>query len=172
MKANGFPYSFFLSVIIVFTLSLASSKCLAEDKVCFHCGMLKSEHAHSWVIIEDENDRRTEVCSIHCAAIDLVINKDTLIKKITVADYNTKKQIDAYKAYWVIGGDLPGVMTTNAKWAFAKHDDAVAFVKEHGGRLAVFEEVIRTAFVDLYEDTMAVKRKKMMQKKEHAGDQD
>lgn len=170
MKSTGCLHFFFLSVFILFTICSTHGNCLAEDEVCSHCGMLKSECGHSWVIIEDEDDRRTGVCSIHCAAIDMVVNKNRLIKTISVADYNTKKQIDAYNAYWVIGGDIQGIMTTNAKWAFAKQDDAVAFIKAHGGRLAVFEEVIRTAFIDLYEDTIAVKRKKMMQKTESAGD--
>ncbi len=35
-----------------------------------------------------------------------------------VADYGTKKLIDAEKAIWVVGGSVQGVMTRNAKWAF------------------------------------------------------
>lgn len=122
--------------------------------------MLKSQCGHSWVVIEDENATLRGVCSVHCAAIDMIVDLDTLINTITVADMHTKKQIDAYRAYWVIGGDLPGVMTSRAKWAFEKKDDADAFINEHGGKTAVFEEVIRAAFVDLYEDTIAIKRKR------------
>ena len=139
------------------------------ETVCFHCGMEKAKFGRSWVVIEDDSGRRTGVCSVHCAAIDLVVNKDALIKTITVGDYLTHKQIDAYKAYWVIGGDLPGVMTANAKWAFQKEADAKAFIRQHGGREAVFEEVIRAAFSDLYEDTIAIKRRKIMKKLENNG---
>ena len=143
----------------------------ADEETCFHCGMLKSQFGHSWVVIEDDNGKRTGVCSVHCAAIDMVVNMDNLIKTITVADYHTKKQIDAYLAYWVIGGDLPGVMTSRAKWAFEKKDDADAFINDHGGQTAVLEEVIRAAFVDLYEDTIVAKRKRRiikMEKNKHS----
>ena len=138
----------------------------ADEETCFHCGMLRSQYGHSWVVIEDDHGKRTGVCSVHCAAIDMVVNMDNLIKTITVADYRTKKQIDAYLAYWVIGGDLPGVMTSRAKWAFENKDAADGFMRDHGGRTAVFEEAIRAAFEDLYEDTIAIKRKRIMEKQE------
>lgn len=133
---------------------------LAEDAVCFHCGMKRADYGHSWMVIEFENGRSVDVCSIHCAAIEIVLNKDELIDRIEVGDYNTHRLIDAYRAHWVIGGDRPGVMSTRAKWAFADEADAKMFIKQHGGKRAVFEEVIRAAFADLYEDTIAIKRKK------------
>ena len=147
-------------------LLFVAAPCFADEETCFYCGMLKSQCGHSWVVLEDENAKHTGVCSIHCAAIDMIVDLDTLINTITVADYHTKKQIDAYRAYWVIGGDLPGVMTSRAKWAFEKKDDANAFINDHGGQAAVFEEVIRAAFVDLYEDTIAIKRKRRTVKME------
>jgi copper chaperone NosL len=157
---------FFLFVIFLFA---TLGQCLAEDVSCPHCGMFQTEATHSWVIIEYDDGSRSEVCSIYCAAIDLVINRDRLVTTISVADYHTGKQINAYKAYWVIGGDIPGVMTTNAKWAFAKEEDALEFIKGHGGRSAVFEEAIRAEFSDLYEDLTARKRKTMMQDLEKTG---
>ncbi|HSO18165.1 MAG TPA: nitrous oxide reductase accessory protein NosL [Desulfosarcina sp.] len=152
-------------IVLLLAGCLAADTCIAEE-VCFHCGMTRAQYGRSWVIIEEDDGRRTGVCSVHCAAIDLVLNKDTLVNKITVGDYLTEEQIDAYKAYWVIGGDLPGVMTANAKWAFREEADAKTFIRKHGGRQAVFEEVIRTAFEDLYEDTMAIKRRKIMKEME------
>ncbi len=152
--------------VVLIALLLVSSTGFTDNENCFHCGMFKSEFGHSWMIIENENDQQVGVCSIHCAAIDMVLNKDTLVKRITVGDFHTKKQIDAYRAYWVLGGDLPGVMTSRAKWAFEKKESADGFIKKHGGRSAVFEEVIRAAFEDLYEDTMAIKRKRKMIKME------
>lgn len=159
------------SVVLFLACLLTAGLCFA-DAVCFHCGMQKAKFGHSWMVIEDESGRRTGVCSIHCAAVELVVNKDALIKMITVGDFYTHEQTDAYKAYWVIGGDLPGVMTHNAKWAFQKEADAKTFIQQHGGQQAVFEEVIRTAFSDLYEDTMAIKRKKMIHKMETNGHSD
>ena len=158
-----------IASVIFFLLCMLMPGPGSAEEVCFHCGMAKARYGHSWVIIQYEDGRRTGVCSIHCAAIDMVVNYDTLVQAITVGDYHTQKQIDAYKAYWVIGGDLPGVMTSNAKWAFHKEEDAKAFIRQHGGHPAVFEEVIRTAFGDLYEDTLAIKRKKMLEKIEKNG---
>ena len=162
-------YLIIACLILSAVLSVPPTHGHAEDALCFHCGMARSKFGHSWVVIDTDDGRRTGVCSLHCLAIELVMNKDNLIKTITVGDFNTNKQIDAYKAYWVIGGDIKGVMTENAKWAFEKKADAQAFVKGHGGRLAVFEEVIRTAFGDLYEDTVAMKRKKLMYEMQQAG---
>ena len=72
------------------------------------------------------------VCSLHCAAIDLAINIDKTPKTIYVGDFNTKKLIDAEQAFWVIGGNKPGVMTKRAKWAFEKKADAEAFIRRKG----------------------------------------
>ena len=58
-----------------------------------------------------------------------------------IADFGTKKLVNTTTAFWVIGGDVDGVMTPGAKWAFARQLDARIFVKEHGGWLAPYEEV-------------------------------
>lgn len=41
--------------------------------------------------------------------------------------------IDAEKAFWVIGGSKPGVMTKRAKWAFEKKEAADKFMLDNGG---------------------------------------
>ena len=128
----------------------------AEDQSCFYCGMYQSKFEHSWVIITHEDGSRDSVCSIHCAAIDMALHTDRPIRKITVGDFNTKKQIDANDAYWVIGGDIMGVMTVQAKWAFETKDRADDFMKFHGGRSANLREVIKLAFEDMYQDTLMI----------------
>ena len=150
-------------------LLLAAIDGFADDDICFHCGMKKSQYGHSWVVIEYEGGRKAQTCSIHCAAIEMVLSQDDLIESITVGDYDTHRPIDAYRAFWVIGGDLPGVMTLRAKWAFGSKAAAGAFIDAHGGRFAVFEEVIRAAFADLYEDTIALKRKRKIRELEKSG---
>lgn len=81
-----------------------------------------------------------------------------------MGDYNTKKQIDADKAFWAIGGDMVGVMTARAKWAFETKEAADNFIKEHGGRPAIFEDVMKTAFEDMHEDTLMIQKKRQMMK--------
>ena len=53
--------------------------------------------------------------------------------------------IDAETAVWVIGGEKSGVMTELPKWAFAKKDDADAFIKVNGGKIAGFDEAMSLA---------------------------
>ena len=130
----------------------------AEEQSCAYCGMYRSKFGHSWVIITHEDGSSESVCSIHCAAIDLALHPDKTIGKITVGDYDTEKQIDADTAHWVIGGDILGVMTARAKWAFETKDGADNFMKKHGGRPANFREVIKAAFEDMYQDTLMIRK--------------
>ena len=130
----------------------------AEEQSCFYCGMHRSKFEHSWVIITHEDGSKESVCSIHCAAIDIALHTDKPIRQITVGDFDTKKQIDAYEAYWVIGGDIMGVMTVRAKWAFETKDRADNFMKNHGGRPANLREVIKEAFEDMYLDTLMIRK--------------
>lgn len=137
---------------------------LADDKECVYCGMSRAKYGHSWVIIRHEDGSEAGVCSVHCAAIDMALHSEMPVSKITVGDYDTKQQIDADKAYWVIGGERMGVMTARAKWAFASKKAADNFMRAHGGRPATFEEVMRAAFEDMYEDTLILQKKRKLMK--------
>ena len=130
----------------------------AEAQSCLYCGMYRSKFEHSWVIITHEDGSREGLCSIHCAAVDMALHADKSIRNITVGDFDTKKQIDANEAYWVIGGDIMGVMTVRAKWAFETKDRADDFMKNHGGRPANLREVIKVAFEDMYLDTLMIRK--------------
>jgi copper chaperone NosL len=124
--------------------ALALEKVEAPDS-CSHCGMDRTRFSYSRMIVEYDNGTITGVCSLNCAAIDMNANKDLKIRSILVADYNSKKLINAEKAFWVIGGGKKGVMTMTAKWAFAKKEDAEQFIEQNGGRLDTFEEALKLA---------------------------
>jgi len=158
---------FFLMASTILCLLLCGNV-FAADERCIYCNMVRSEYGHSWVIIEHEDGTICGLCSVHCAAIDMALHTDKPVKKITVGDYNTKKQIDAEKAYWVIGGDLPGVMTAKAKWAFESKEAADSFMSKHGGESASFDAVMKASFDDMYNDTLMIQKKKqgMKMKKE------
>jgi len=141
--------------------------CFADShggKACPFCGMEKEKFGHTWMVVEYDGGKKAGFCSIHCAAIDLATNMDKTPVKIEVGDYMTKKLIDAEKAYWVIGGNKPGVMTKRAKWAFGKKEDADAFIKENGGKPAAFDEVMKAAYEDMYADTNMIREKRKMMK--------
>ena len=149
-----------LALVILFLPTLI----LADEGDCIYCGMSQANYGHSWVIIKHDDGSESGVCSIHCAAIDMALHSALPVFKITVGDYDTKRQIDADKAYWVIGGEKLGVMTARAKWAFRTKKAADNFMKKHGGRPATFEEVLRAAFEDMYEDTLILQKKRRLMK--------
>jgi hypothetical protein len=128
--------------------------------------MDREKFSHSRMHIDYEDGTTVGTCSLHCAAVDLALTIDKTPKVILVGDYSSKKLIDAEKAVWVIGGDKPGVMTKQAKWAFESKADAEAFVKEHGGAIVSFDEAIKTAYEDMYQDTKMIREKRKMKKKE------
>lgn len=126
--------------------------------------MMKAKFGHSWMVIDYDDGSKTEACSVHCAAMDLALNIDKTPKAIMVGDYNSKKLIDAEKAHWVIGGDKMGVMTMRAKWAFETKDGADKFISEHGGKPATFDDAVKAAFEDMYDDTKMIRKKRKMMK--------
>jgi len=167
-------------ISIIFGLIFASAVlALAEaDKdiqahpSCKYCGMNRQMFAHSRMLIEYDDGTTLGACSLHCAAMDLALNLDKSPVSIKVGDYVSKELIDAESAAWVIGGDKPGVMTKRAKWAFASKGDAEKFIKESGGKLATFDEVMKAAYEDMYDDTRMIREKrkgKGMHKHDHKG---
>jgi copper chaperone NosL len=134
---------------------------------CKYCGMNRETFAHSRMLIEYDDGTTVGTCSLHCSILDLALNLDKNPKSIKVGDFGTKELIDAEKAFWIIGGDKPGVMTRKAKWAFADKAAAEKYRQEHGGVLANFDESLEAAYQSLNEDTKMIreKRKMMRQKK-------
>jgi nitrous oxide reductase accessory protein NosL len=117
---------------------------------CKYCGMIREKYAHSRALIEYEEGTAVGTCSVHCLAIDLALNTDKTPKAVMVGDYSSKKLIDAEKAFWVLGGNKTGVMSIRGKWAFEEKGECNKFIKENGGRLANFDEVMKASFQDMY----------------------
>jgi hypothetical protein len=110
--------------------------------------MDREKFSYSRLLITYTDGTSAGVCSIHCTATELKASKSKTATSVEVADLNSRKLIDAEKAAWVIGGSRKGVMTKTAKWAFAKKDDADAFVKKHGGKSATYKEALALAEKD------------------------
>jgi len=102
-------------------------------------------------------------------AVELANNIDKTPKSIKVADFNTKKLIDAESASWVIGGDRQGVMTGRAKWAFANKTAAEEFIKGNNGAQGSFDDAIKAAYEDMYRDTKMIRDKRKMMKMKKDG---
>ena len=166
MRMHQRYFNLFIVILSLLALTLGSVAVVgAAEDGCHYCGMKKAMFAHSWMEIEREDGSTVGVCSVHCAAVDMALNIDKPAKKMTVGDYNSKEQIDAEKAYWVIGGKKMGVMTSRAKWAFESKGAAEKFIDKNGGQSATFDDVMKATFEDMYEDTLMIQKKRRMMRR-------
>jgi len=125
--------------------------------------MDRQKYAHSRMLIQYNDESSRGTCSIHCAAMELVLNSDKIVTELRVGDYGTKNLIDAKKAVWVIGGSKAGVMTVRAKWAFEKRSQAERFTKKYGGQIAAFDDALKASFQDMYEDVKVIRQRRERQ---------
>lgn len=160
---------FLTFVIVAFIVLGGVFNLRAEDdiglhKACGLCGMDRGAFNFSRMLIEYDDGTVAATCSIHCAAINLANNIDKSPKAIKVADFNGKQLINAESAFWVIGGNKPGVMSKRGKWAFEKKDDAETFMKLNQGKLVSFEEAMKAVYDDMYADTNMIREKRKMKR--------
>jgi hypothetical protein len=92
-----------------------------------------------------------QTCSIFCAA-QIYEKRAAEIDRWEVVDYETKKWIDARNAHWLVGSDIPGVMTAISKIAFSSLEDAQKFLKSHGGTIGTFDEALNRTLSDMGTD--------------------
>lgn len=173
MKKIGFVSLVIASCFILAGMAFAQQPKddISAHQACKYCGMDRGAFNFSRMLIEYEDGTVGAFCALRCGAVDLANNIDKTPKTIQVGDFNSKQLIDAEKAFWVVGGSKPGVMSRRGKWAFEKKDDAENFIRTNQGKLASFEEAMKMAHEDLYEDTKMIrerrkmKRMKMMEQK-------
>jgi copper chaperone NosL len=158
-----------IAILLSFCLAFVSTPVFAEDDLhlepsCKFCGMDRTQFAHSRMFVTYDDNSTKGTCSLHCMAVELALNIDKTPALLQVGDYDSKKLIDAEKAFWVIGGNKPGVMTKQAKWAFATKADAEKFIAANGGTLANFDEAIKAAYNDMYADSKMIRERRKMKK--------
>ena len=115
---------------------------ISLHRACSNCGMDRERFSSTRMVVEFNDGTVRAVCSLRCAADQIARYSGKTLKSIKVADFNGRQLIDAEKAFWVMGGERPGVMTMTGKWAFEKKGDAEAFMKSNGGNLATFKEAM------------------------------
>lgn len=153
-----------VSVVLAGVAFAAAVSDIDAHKSCKYCGMDRGMFNFSRMLVEYEDGSAAATCSLHCMSVELANSIDKTPKLIQVGDFNTKQLINAEKASWVIGGTKPGVMSKRGKWAFAKKEDAEAFIKTNNGSLTTFEEAIKAAYLDTYEDTKTIREKRKMKR--------
>jgi nitrous oxide reductase accessory protein NosL len=122
-----------------------------EPRWCPLCAMnLKMYHQTSNRLTFSDGVK-TQTCSIFCAA-QIYEKRAGEIDRWEVVDYETKKWIDARNAYWLVGSDIPGVMTAISKIAFLSLEDAQKFLKSHGGTIGTFDEALNRTLSDMGSD--------------------
>ncbi|MDW7771973.1 MAG: nitrous oxide reductase accessory protein NosL [Desulfobulbaceae bacterium] len=151
-----------LLVGMVLAVPVFAAQDQAEHPNCPYCGMDRTKFAHSRIYVQYDDGSSAGTCSLHCAAMEMALKIDKTPVVIQVGDFDTKELIDAEKAIWVIGGSEMGVMTSRAKWAFGTQGAAEAFVKQSGGQIGDFNQAIKAAFEDMYEDVKMIREKRRM----------
>jgi nitrous oxide reductase accessory protein NosL len=148
---------------------------LAKYPKCPYCGMDRREWHHSRHLVHYEDNLVDGTCSLHCAAVSLSLNLDRGPKAIYAADFGSSEKIkplvNVDEITYLIGSRLPGTMSKTSKMAFAQETAASAAQQENGGELGNFGTALRTAYVNMAEDTLMIRqrraerRKKMQQAK-------
>jgi len=136
-----------------------------EIPSCQYCGMDRTKFGQTRMLIEYEGGTKIGTCSIHDAAVDLAQSIGKTIKTIETADYNSSGLIDAESAVWVVGADIPGVMSKKSRVAFGKKADAEAFQKEHGGTVGTWDDAIDDTYDEMWSDIKMIREKRAKMKK-------
>jgi len=118
-----------------------------QKESCPACGMnlfqfYKTSHA---VKLKDGTYR--QYCSLYCLVDEMTFeylsDKQDQIEEIIVVDAKTTKQLDAKKAFYIIGSKMPGTMSIQSKYAFKEKSDALEFQKKYSGKLMSFDEAFK-----------------------------
>lgn len=146
------PVIIFSLLILLLTPAFDSAMAAVEaPETCQICGMNRSVFARSRMLVTYSEGTAVGVCSLHCAALELSRNKGRQVSSLNVADYFSNELLEAKRAAWVVGGKAGGVMTSLAKWAFSRVEDARRFIEENGGVLSPFEQAMNSATAEVME---------------------
>lgn len=123
---------------------------------CPYCGMDRRYNHRARMLIHFSNDLPDPLCSIHCAVISLAINLSLDPKAIYVGDNaietDPRPLVEVGKASFLVGSDLPGVMTWNSKVAYGSASAATVAQKTYGGQVMDFQQALKVSFADLADD--------------------
>lgn len=129
---------------------------------CPYCGMDRRYNHRARMLIHYGNDAPDPLCSMHCGAISLALNLSLDPKAIYVADNavttDPRPLIEVGQASFLVGSDLPGVMTWNSKVAYGSPAAAEAARQVHGGQVMDFQQTIKVAFADLADDLARMRK--------------
>jgi len=114
-----------------------------DRKECAVCGMWIDQYERTRHVIALRDGNTAYFCSAACA-VRYVKDNGQKVETIRTADFITEQLVEAEKAFYLQGSDVPGVMSYVSTIAFATRKDAEEFQKMHGGRIIAFTQ----AFVE------------------------
>jgi len=107
----------------------------AQKEHCVICGMnlvkfYKTNHAAKL------DGKNVQYCSIHC--LTKHINEGAELENPMVVDVSSLKFIPVTEAFYVVGSNVKGTMSSVSKYAFKSLKDAKNFQGKHGGKILDF----------------------------------
>jgi nitrous oxide reductase accessory protein NosL len=131
--------AFLILFIAIFSFPLVTAG--GDRKECSVCGMYLDLYESTKHMIVFTDGTEEETCSLACAA-KIYRREQKRVVRIMVADFLTGTLIEADKAWYLEGSDVPGVMSYTSRIAFKDKVGAVQFQKKHGGRIISFKEAM------------------------------
>ena len=132
----------------------------SSKNFCNVCGMHLTKFYKTNHVTTFKNGKKEQYCSLHCQA-NIHNDYADKIEKIEVVDTASLKLINAKDAFYVVGSSKKGTMSAISKYAFLKKDDAVAFVKEFGGKIHNFDEALEIAKRSMKKDDTNIDKKRI-----------
>lgn len=117
---------------------------------CVICNMDRRRFHYARHLLHYGDGTAQGTCSVHCAAECMLRERRRGFRTIYAPDYaaagEPKPLVEAASATYLIGSDLPGVMTPVSKVAFASRDAAVLAKQTYGGEIGSFATAIAASF--------------------------
>jgi nitrous oxide reductase accessory protein NosL len=138
---------FLVSIALVFMVTATG---WAADK-CYICGIDLSEFGNTRYTIVTKDRKTLDLCSFYCAV--MVLKDKKKVKKVSVVDYNTGKEIDAKRAVYVIGSAVKETIHSKSWLAFGDMHNAYVFILRNGGMSRNFKEAKKAMSIRLANKT-------------------
>lgn len=108
---------------------------------CSVCGMWIDQYDRTRHVAIRKDGKAEHYCSFACAAKAIRFHKGE-IKALKTADFPTKIMIDADKAYYLEGSNIPGVMSYISRIAFASQSEVQKFQELYGGNIVTLRQAL------------------------------
>ncbi len=116
---------------------------ISEREDCSLCGMWIDLYMKTRHVVTLEDGTVESFCSLACTAKYMKEHKGE-VKRVQAADFETTDLIEAEKAFYLEGSDIPGVMSYTSRLAFSTREQAERYQKEHGGRIISFQNALES----------------------------